>query len=144
MAPKVDRTIENNRLDVKIEVLRVQMVGLEKTVSDSIGETRRWREEVKVDAVAARLDIVARLDKHEVEDQEKHHAIDDAISRLENETLEAGKMVVTRIEALEKSAVAQAAVDAYRRWLIGAILVGGGSLALNIAHALKLIDFTIK
>jgi hypothetical protein len=40
-------------------------------------------------------------------------------------------MVVGRIESLEKAVVADTAVDAYKRWMLVAVLMGGGALMLN-------------
>lgn len=131
-------------LDVKIEVLRVQMQGVEKSVIEGREETRRWREEMMASALVSQGSFEIRLSKHEVSDDHRHDEIGVAIARLENKMFESGQMCIGRIEGLEKVGIATTAVESYRRWLIGVMVGGGISVILNLLNAFKIINFTVK
>ncbi len=126
-------------LDVKIEVLRVQMIGVEKTVNDSVVETRRWRDEIRLEAGGAALTAGQRMDKHEAQDDARHGAIEKAIEHLDIRLGASELRALPRIEALERGAVASAAVDLYRRWLIGLVIMLAGSLGFNALRAFKVL-----
>jgi histidinol dehydrogenase len=143
MPPQTDRE-RHTALDVKIEVLKVEVQGVKEAVSASIAETRRWRDEMKSDGGAMAMSFSSRFEKHEAQDEHKHAYVDAALMRLENETLAAGKMAIERIESLEKSQVAQVAIESYRKWLVATVVIGGGSVALNLLSALQVISFSIK
>lgn len=93
-------------LETKIEVVRVQLDALGRNLTDFIGESRRWREELKSDT-------------------------NDRVARLETQTLEGARAVVERIERIEKNAVAAEAVDKYRRWLFGTAALAAAGLLFN-------------
>jgi hypothetical protein len=131
-------------LETKIEVVRVQLVGLEQKVDEGLAETRRWREDIKEGAASARAELMAvrseldlAISKHAVEDDGHHAESIRRVERVENQGLEHGKMVVGRLEALERSAVAADAVDKYKRMLLGAVSVAGVSVLL---HAIRFFD----
>ena len=124
-------------LNTKIEVLRVQMGVVEKSVSEGREETRRWREEMMASAIVSQNVFDARFAKHELADDHRHAVEDTALARLENQILEAGKMVVTRLETLEKGAVAVAAVESYRRRMIAMMLALAASLIAHVPSVLR-------
>jgi len=168
-------------LATKIEVVGVQLAALEKTVSDGRDEVRRWREELKADHEKAKVDFLARMDKHDEEDARHHNQALGRIDRLETQTLEGGKLVIARLEALERNAVmvdtakqiedrlaaleknavmasdakaleirlallekgkvAAEAVEAYKKWLVGTVVLTAISLMLNAARWLPNIHF---
>ena len=119
-------------LETKIEVVRVQLDGISGKMNDFMGEQRRWWTEFKGDIV-------------------------DRVTRVENQTLEGGKMVVMRLEALERTAakteetrnldarlealekkdVGSMAIDNYKRWLIGLAVGFVSSMLLNIINVIK-------
>jgi len=124
----------NGRLsDLKtdIEVVRVQLSGLEKTVNESRDETRRWRDEMKSDALTLATSFLTRMDKHDTMDENTHSIFRASVARLENQSLEAGKMMIGRIETLEKTEAAVSAVSSYQRWLLTSIVIAGAALLLN-------------
>lgn len=128
MSPKEDQD-----LNTKIEVVRVELANLASKVSDFIGESRsRWTE--------FKVDLAER------------------VTRVESQALEGGKMLVERVEKLERTAVlvadqksldervvlleknivAASAVASYKRWLISTALVAVTSLLLNVARVVEI------
>lgn len=145
MTPTVSRAAA---LDTKIEVLRVQLAGVDLKITEFIAETRQWREAGKQDTADARIEFEERLSKHEAQDDRRHSAVDSSIKRLEDETLAAGKEVLKRVEVLEQDRVATIAVAEYkkqltvsRRWLIS--LAIGLALSL-LAHVPTIFGFLRK
>jgi hypothetical protein len=127
-------------LDVKIEVLKVEVQTLKEAVSASINETRHWRDEMKTDSGQLALSFATRFEKHETQDEHRHASLEGGILRLENETIAGAKMAIGRIEELERKQVAASAVDVYKRWLIATILVSGGALLLNALNVLRILN----
>jgi len=129
----------DSHLKTDIEVIRVQLSALEKTVGEGRDETRRWREELKQEGLTMFNGFLTRMDKHEVEDEAHHQESLRRIDRLENQTLEAGKDALRRVENLEKATASAQAVDTYKRWLIGLALTLAGSLGYNLLRFFEFI-----
>lgn len=144
MTPEQSNQAHSTALDVKIEVLKVEVQSVKAAVGESIAETRRWRDDVKADTAAMMLAFNARMDKHELQDDVRHAAIDKMVSRLENEALDAEKTIASRLDAVEKFQVASIAVESYKKWLVATIIIGGGSVIVNLLSALRIVDFTVR
>jgi hypothetical protein len=126
-------------LETKIEVVRVQLDGLVSKVTDFILDTRQWREELKSDTSKR-------------------------IQRLEDQSLEASKMVIARVEALERDAVksseaktlddrvttletnkvAQEAIERYKKWLIATTITAGAACVTAIVNTYRLYSLLPK
>jgi 23S rRNA G2069 N7-methylase RlmK/C1962 C5-methylase RlmI len=126
-------------LATKIEVVRTQLCALEKTVIEGREETRRWREEIKADSGAWRGELVGRLDKHELVDDRYHAELRNRVERIESQALEAGQAWLKRLEDLEKTGAAQLAVDTYKKWLVGTVVLAGLSLVFNAINMMRAI-----
>jgi hypothetical protein len=132
MSPKDETTLET-----KIAVVSAQLDGLTSKLTDFIIDTRTWRDALRTD-------------------------VSERITRVESQALDGGKMVVARLEALEKGAVQQDtakqidlrldaleknkvavdAVDAYKKWLIGSVVLAILSLVINAARFIPHIEIT--
>jgi len=130
MSPKDETTLET-----KIAVVSAQLDGLTAKLTDFITDTRTWRDALRTD-------------------------VSERITRVESQALEGGKMMIARLESLEKSAVQQDtakqidlrldalernkvavdAVDAYKKWLVGSVVLAVLSLLVNASRFLPSIQ----
>lgn len=117
-------------------------------IAEQRAETRGWRDAVRSELVVLRAEVIARMDKHEVEDNAHHDESVRRTERLEGQTLDGAKMVLARVEALERDLAgrpvlsdrvialertreAGQAVDAYKKWLVGTLVLAAISIFMN-------------
>lgn len=125
-------------LEVKIEVVRTQLVALERTVCEARDETRHWRDEMKQETRVYRTDMTAVMSKHEETDNMHHATVLSRVDRMETQMLEGGKLVIGRIEGLERQSAARMAVTEDRKWLLGTVIIAAASLLLNAINIFRI------
>jgi hypothetical protein len=121
----------------KLGAVSAQVALLVEGVREQRAEMRVWRGEVQQEFMALRLEIAGRIDKHEIIDDTHHAESLQRIERLDRENLDGAKIIIKRVEDLEKAKVAVDAVDKYKTWLVSGVVLGGAAAAFN---ALRLID----
>jgi len=88
-------------------------------------------------ALSARVDVlIDAVREQRAETHARFVEVRDDIGGLRTAIGNHVATLQTRVEAVEKNEVATAAVDRYKRWLIGTCAVAAGSLVFSLARAL--------
>lgn len=88
-------------------------------------------------ALSARVDVlIESLKEQRAETHARFSEVRYDIGELRTAINNHVATLQARVEAVEKSEVAQTAVDKYKRWLIGTCIVAVGSMLFNLARAL--------
>jgi hypothetical protein len=110
---------------------------LSAQVEQLIVSVRDMRVEVKADIASLRTEMVQRTERHEELDSAYRTEVNTRVERLESQALEAGKVLLARVDDVEKKVAASAAVDEYKKWIVGMGLGVGVSVVLSIINFLK-------